>query len=407
MMGDSAMKKRLFALLLALALITGFLPQFAQATETSDTTVDIYLSISHDADFFEMPSGDIMAFQKLTVPYFDLALYGLQQYYFVSETYEKGDGTVENENGQIEKPSSNLTPGNAEFAAGKITMLHALIYATEVYYCGIGSDAAGKGYLKNQGLIGTNVFKPEGSVGSMYLRHIWNMDENLNYYHNYRYPLASEGWGSTADQILLHDGDIITVGHFENWSFHQDPLSVFNLIKAGEKTVAVEAPQNSKLDLTVYLAGKGGNYTTAYTPRTERLPVYYVSLDDLGDGMVSRWNYLGNADAEGNFTMDVWMEPGEYLLCVAGQYGKEVNAIVSTPGGIILKVTDSVLLGDVNGNGTVNVFDALRLKQYLAEQPDKSIVEANADVTGDGNVNVFDALRLAKYLAGVEGVELG
>lgn len=379
--------------------MVGVLPLASYAAETADEdTVEVYLSISHDADYLKMPTGEIMAFKKLTVPYFDLALYGLQQYYFVSETYEKGDDTVENEDGQIEKPSSNLNPGNAEFAYGKITMLHALIYATEIYYCGVDEADAGKGYLKDQGLIGTNVFKPEGSVGSMYLRHIWNMDENLNYYHNYKYPLASEGWGSTADQILLHDGDIVTVGHFTNWSFHQDPLCVFNMIKAEEKTVTVEAPQNSKIDLTVYLAGKGGNYTTVHTPRTEQLPVYYISLDELDNGKVTKWNYLGNADANGNLTVDIWMEPGEYLVCVAGQYGKEVNAIVSTPGGIILKVTEPVLLGDVNEDGKINGKDSILLLQYLTGTTPTNFNLSNADYNADGKVNGKDSILLLQYL---------
>ena len=385
---------RFCALLLTLALLFTLLPMSVFASEET-ASVDIYLSVSHDADFLEMPTGEIMAFQKMTVPYFDLSLYGLQQYYFVSESYGKGDDTVENDNGQIEKPSSNLTPGNAEFAAGKVTMLHALIYATEVYYCGVDAEDAGKGYLKDQNLIGTNVFKPEGSVGSMYLRNIWNMDENLNYYHNYKYPLASEGWGSTADQILLHDGDIVTIGHFSNWSFHQDPLSVFNLIKSGDESVTVEAPQNTELDLTVYLAGKGGNYTTAHTTRTEQLPVYYIPVDELVDGVVTRWNYLGNADAEGNLPVDVWMDPGEYLICVAGQYGKDLtNVIVSTPGGIILKVTKP---GDVDGNGTVAIKDLATLRKYLVDTTRK-IDMSNADMSGDGKVTVKDAALLRKSL---------
>ena len=385
---------RFCALLLTLALLFALLPMSVFASEET-ASVDIYLSVSHDADFLEMPTDEIMAFQKMTVPYFDLSLYGLQQYYFVSESYGKGDDTVENDNGQIEKPSSNLTPGNAEFAAGKVTMLHALIYATEVYYCGVDAVDAGKGYLKKQNYIGTDVFKPEGSVGSMYLRNIWNMDENLNYYHNYKYPLASEGWGSTADQILLHDGDIVTIGHFSNWSFHQDPLSVFNLIKSGDESVTVEAPQNTELDLTVYLAGKGGNYTTAHIPRTERLPVYYIPVDELADGVVTRWNYLGTADAEGNLPVDVWMDPGEYLICVAGQYGKELtNAIVSTPGGIILKVTKP---GDVDGNGTVAIKDLATLRKYLVDTTRK-IDMSNADMSGDGKVTVKDAALLRKSL---------
>jgi len=408
---DEVMKKRIFTFILTLVLTISLYPFHTYAAETTDKTiVEVYLSISHDAGYFKTPKGHVMAFKKMSVPYFDLANYDLQKYYFVSERYEKGDDTVENEDGKVEKPSSNLTPGNAEFAAGKVTMLHALIYATEVYYLGVNPENAGQGELARQGKIGTNVFKPEGSVGSMYLRHFWDMDENLNYYHNYKYPLASEGWGSTADQILLHDGDIITLGHFTNWSFHQDPKSVFNFIKAGDETVIAEVEQNKSIDLTVYLAGKGGNYTTAHTPRTEGMAVYYAPLSGLSNGTVSGWNYVGHADENGNIKVDAWMEPGEYLVAVAGQYGgsKELqNVIVSAPGGIILKVTDPVLLGDVNSDGSVNVLDALRLKQFLAGQPNKTIEQANADVTADGNVNLLDALRLVKYLAGVEGVVLG
>lgn len=387
--------------LLAFALVFNLVPIVAFATDVdtaSDITgsVEIYLSVSHDAGFFETPTGEIMAFKKLSVPYFDLANYDLQQFYFVSETYGRGDDVIEDEDGQIEKPSSDLMPGNAEFAKGKVTMLHAIIYATEVYYCGVDPKDAGKGYLKTQKLIGTTTFAPEGSVGSLYLRQLWGMDENLNYYHNYKYPLASEGWGSTADQILLHDGDIITIGHFTSWEFHKDPKSVFNFIKAGESTVTVKAEQGTQLDMTVYLAGKGGNYTTAHIPRTEKLAVYYIPLSELDSGVVTGWNYWDNADTNGSFTMDTsWLDPGEYLVCVAGQYGAEVtNHIVSTPGGILLTVTKS---GDVNGDGSVNIFDLVNLRKNLVDGSVK-IDTNNADLNGDGNVNIFDLVALRKAL---------
>ena len=68
---------------------------------------------------------------------------------------------------------------------------------------------------------------------------------------------------------------------------------------------------------------------------------------------------------------------------------------------------DTILLGDVNGDGVVNGMDALRLKQYLAGQPGKTILAGNADVTCDGKVDGMDALRLARFLAGVQGVVLG
>lgn len=383
------------AMLLAFALIiTSFsVMAFAAETEKEPASVDIYFSVSHDASFFKTPEDEVIAFKKITVPYFDLALYGLQQYYFSSENYGK-DEDYDGEG----NPESDIEPGTAEGAYGKVTMLHAFIYATEIFYCGIDPEDAGKGYLKEQELVGSNVFSPEGSTGSMYIRLFWGMDENFNYYHNYKYPLASEGWGSTADQILLHDGDIVTLGHFSNWSFHQDSKSVFNFIKAGEKTVFAEVEQNKTLDLTVYLAGKGGNYTTSHTPRTEQPGVYYISLDELDTGIVTRWNFLGSADKNGNITFDAWMEPGEYLVCVSGQYGAELkNAIVSTPGGIIVKVTEASAPGDINGDGRINALDLLALRKYLVEG-ETEISKANADINSDGNINVLDLLALRKML---------
>ncbi len=383
------------AVLIAFTLMFAMFPvsAFAADAEEETNSVEIYLSVSHDASFFKTPEDEVIAFKKITVPYFDLALYGLQQYYFSSETYGK-DEDYEGEG----KPESDIEPGTAEGAYGKVTMLHAFIYATEIFYCGIDPEDAGKGYLKEQELVGSNVFSPEGSTGSMYIRMFWGMDENFNYYHNYKYPLASEGWGSTADQILLHDGDIVTLGHFSNWSFHQDPKSVFNFIKAGEKTVVAEVEQNKTIDLTVYLAGKGGNYTTAHTPRTERPGVYYIPLDDLDDGIVTRWYYLGDADENGNIAFEAWMEPGEYLVCVSGQYGEELtNAIVSTPGGIILNIKESTISGDVNNDGAVNIFDLIGLREYLLKG-DTEINGANADLNSDGTTNIFDLIELRKML---------
>ncbi|MBQ3500219.1 MAG: dockerin type I repeat-containing protein [Oscillospiraceae bacterium] len=383
------------AVLITFTLMFAMFPvsAFSADAEEETNSVEIYLSVSHDASFFKTPEDEVIAFKKITVPYFDLALYGLQQYYFSSETYGK-DEDYEGEG----KPESDIEPGTAEGAYGKVTMLHAFIYATEIFYCGIDPEDAGKGYLKEQELVGSNVFSPEGSTGSMYIRMFWGMDENFNYYHNYKYPLASEGWGSTADQILLHDGDIVTLGHFSNWSFHQDPKSVFNFIKAGEKTVVAEVEQNKTIDLTVYLAGKGGNYTTAHTPRTERPGVYYIPLDDLDDGIVTRWYYLGDADENGNIAFEAWMEPGEYLVCVSGQYGEELtNAIVSTPGGIILNIKESTISGDVNNDGAVNIFDLIRLREYLLKG-DTEINGANADLNSDGTTNIFDLIELRKML---------
>ena len=61
--------------------------------------------------------------------------------------------------------------------------------------------------------------------------------------------------------------------------------------------------------------------------------------------------------------------------------------------------------GDPNGDGTVNMKDALVLRKYLAGWTVEGD-EAALDVNGDGAVNMKDALLLRKFLAGWQ-VELG
>ena len=323
--------KRILSLILAFVLVLGMFPATAFATEGGEVpSVDVVLSLSADDQFMVGPeSGAVMALKDVTVPYFDLALYGLEEYYFVSESYgDDGDGA----------PGSDLQPGTAEYAYGKVTLLHLYIYALEVFYCGIDPEEAGKGYLYEQGLIGTEVFSISGSVGSSFLNQFWGGDCNLNYYVNYEYPLASSGWGATSDQILLKDGDIVTLGHFTGWSFYADPASIFNYMVADNDTPT----QGDEITLTLYRAGAdwSGSYGTAHTVIGSCPDVYYTEADSIPSENVTEWTYLGTAAEDGTLVVDTAdLEPGEYIIAMAGQPGEYYpDEICSTPGGIRITV---------------------------------------------------------------------
>ncbi len=58
----------------------------------------------------------------------------------------------------------------------------------------------------------------------------------------------------------------------------------------------------------------------------------------------------------------------------------------------------TVLYGDATGDGNINSFDALRIKQYVGDKVGTTIDLVAADATGDGNVNSFDALRVKQYV---------
>ena len=349
--------------------------------------VTVYFSFSHD-DTFESceQSGQVMALKEVTVPYFDLELYGLENFYFASENYGPASGDPTG------GPGSALDPGTKEFAYGKITMLHLFLYATEVYYLGIDPADAGKGYLADNGM-GTDIFNYSGSTGSIFLQNIWNYDLNLNYYLNYEYPLASAGWGSTCDQILLRDGDIVTLGHFTDYSFFNDTTSIFNYIVA-DKTDPV---QGDKIKLELYHAGADmyGTYNTAHTLIDYSPSVYCTPVNDIVSGDVTTWQYVGNAEADGSLVVDTSkLAPGEYIFALAGQPGKENSGVIcSTPGGIRLTIHEKpVVKGDLNGDGVINSTDVMALFNAINSGDDLDATVA--DVNGDGVIDARDVMAL-------------
>ena len=358
------------------------------ATKKVLKPVTVYFSFSHD-DKFESceQSGQTVALKKVTVPYFDLALYGLEDFYFASEDYGPASGDPTG------GPGSALDPGTKEFAYGKITMLHLFLYATEVYYLGIDPADAGKGYLANNGIMGTDTFNYTGSTGSIFLQNIWNYDLNLNYYLNYEYPLAGPGWGSTSDQILLRDGDIVTLGHFSDWSFFNDTTSIFNYIVA-DKTDPV---QGDKIKLELYHAGADmyGTYNTAHTLIDYSPSVYCTPVNDIVSGDVTTWQYVGNAEADGSLVVDTsTLAPGEYIFALAGQPGKENSGVIcSTPGGIRLTIHEKpVVKGDINGDGVIDSTDVMALFNAINSGDDLDATVA--DVNGDGVIDARDVMAL-------------
>jgi lysophospholipase L1-like esterase len=58
-----------------------------------------------------------------------------------------------------------------------------------------------------------------------------------------------------------------------------------------------------------------------------------------------------------------------------------------------------IILGDVNGDGKVDVSDATALQGYLADMEIEGFVEEAADANEDGSVNVSDVTELQNFLA--------
>lgn len=57
-----------------------------------------------------------------------------------------------------------------------------------------------------------------------------------------------------------------------------------------------------------------------------------------------------------------------------------------------------LVLGDVNGDGAVNVLDVTTLVSYVLNEPTNPFVEEAADVNGDGNINSLDITAIVSII---------
>lgn len=323
--------KKLLALLLSLFMILSLIPASAFAevhrAPASADGVDVQFSFSHDENFVVAKnhsgvSSTPMAKERVKLKYFDLANYGLEKFYFHTGSYGKDDEVK----------------GTAETAKGHITLLHLYIYMAEVYYMGIDPDDVGQGALREK--IGTELFSMNGKAGSMYLTSFLNFDSNLNYYVNGEFPQASEGWGATADQIELKDGDDIQIGHFTNTNFFGSKLAGFNSLNCKEETNAGE-----KLSITAErhwqnLMKPDGSGTGIFPSNVSKLSV--IKASDFTHEKISECNAFKTLDKneDGSFELDTTgMATGRYFIAMEGQKDPEQDKVVSTPAVAILDVT--------------------------------------------------------------------
>ena len=187
--------------------------------ESPADSVTVYVTISSDGMPVRGKDGTPISHLEVTVPYFDLASQDLDAYYRYHT--ENGSGKYVDEK-IVERP----------------TALHLYLYMIGVYYLGLNPAEVTSGSTKivdHAGGAGVSWISGEkayddtnaalslsGSATSMYMENFWGHDQNLMYYRNHIYPLMSAGWGSTADYILLSDGDTIDVAMYSDWGFWSD-----------------------------------------------------------------------------------------------------------------------------------------------------------------------------------------
>lgn len=376
-------------------------------------TATIHFSITEGHNEFHVdPKNDTLMLDKtFTVPYFDLSLYGLERYYYNPYCYVDEDGNLRG----IQQV------GTPESAYDKITIMHAFIVATELYYYGYDQGQVGKGlsYKADPAAFNKAISWSQGA-GSSFMD-FWDHGTNLNYYLNYVYPLGAPGWGSTSDQILINDGDTLSI-HMITGNASGSRFGFFAVNDTDKKYTSsdtidtYEVDQGEKLNLTLYWTSTTADYSTGYERIADK-ELYWIEAGNE-EADVREWNRtdFGNTtaaklvtDSSGNVTIStVGLEPGTYYLAALGGWtagGAVDNAGFQSAGGetgpALFKLTVNEYegkLGDVNGDGVISANDATIIMRYVARL-NSEINESVADVNGDGVISANDATLIKRYVA--------
>jgi parallel beta-helix repeat protein len=185
-----------------------------------------------------------------------------------------------------------------------------------------------------------------------------------------------------ADHLILES----------DYSNNQAQASITVAAVADDVAIASITPsknvvgQGFLLNITV-TAANHGDFTetfniTLYT-NTTCIATQSISLASKDfTTLTFTWNTTGFA--LGNYTISAYAWP------VSGETDTADNTFVN--GAVKVAIT-----GDINGDGHVNILDAILLGNAFDSKPGEPAWSPNADINGDGYVNILDAIMLGNH----------
>lgn len=367
----------------------------AADVEEAEAEVTVTVSVTEGVDkFYKTPFDVILKPTEITVPYFDLALYGLEAYYYNPQCYASANGKI-----------GSGTAGTKESAEGIVTGMHVFIWMTEVFYLGYDEADAGTGASYESGEFQSAV-SWSGGAGSSYAD-FWE-GENLNYYINMEYPLGAPGWGLTADQDAMYDGDEISVHFIEDVTVTGSYYTALvsddgdGEYEFGVDKTELTVEKGESVTLNAFYSSR--SYTEDITPYFAYCgrDVYMIDSDNFSE-KVTDWTKLGAAtDENGKIVIDTSkLKAGEYCIAVTGEIDYE-NYNEGNVGMFKLVVEEpEVTYGDLNGDGEIGALDAAMVYAIANSKLEATEAQlAAADVNGDGEVGALDAAMIYAYANG-------
>lgn len=328
------MNKKFLSIMLALTMLFTMMPLTTFATETET----VYISVSDDSQYVSDQNGNPVAYTAVSLD--ELASVDLESYDLGAYVYDAdGDGTPE------------------------ITALHLYIYVHE----------------KIMGLDWSEVYIT-GSAGSIYFAGglFGFSDENLRYDYNGAYP-AVDGWGLTADQIVLYDGDFLNVAHYTSWAFWGDSITGFHYFTDTEGNITYNYNAEPGESITVNLVRSYSDWMSGGGTALAQEPDYTVYYGDSYGVPVDS----AETDDYGSAMISVPTTPGTYYVWADGGYGMEnTDDIVSAPAFATITVTAPVF----EPADPIDVYVSIADKGEVVMANDKVTV-TDRDASGDFTVD--------------------
>ena len=166
-------------------------------------------------------------------------------------------------------------------------------------------------------------------------------------------------------------------------------------------------PHNYQYDMTVYaVLTIGGHALSGYSDY--ELAAFcgeecrgVAKVQTASDG--SKYLYLrvySNTTADETIRFRVYQVSSNEETWQTETVAFEASSMTGTPGEPMVFVLKSVLKGDANGDGSVDIADAVCIVNHVVGKPNSTFVPAAADANGDGDIDIADAVRIVNYVVG-------
>lgn len=155
------------------------------------------------------------------------------------------------------------------------------------------------------------------------------------------------------------------------------------------KLTSYVLPDNPRVNATLHVKAVLTNYGSPYSGKLRVMAALGdVTLSDI-------YSQEATVDAGDSVTVEFDVTPSRadtyhfFLFAdykYAGNFDMEVQPL-------------SDLLGDIDGNGRLDVTDVTLLSKYISDGRGEGLLVGNADLNGDGRINVTDVVVLARLIS--------